>query len=118
MNTEENINKDGFEETAKKSFENFNDAFQRGKEDAFSKAQEAAPKLKETIAALAYEAAYGAAFGAFFASTFAQEIIPENVKDGLKKGAKAGKSAASGMKEEFNQTGGAPAKDGENTVMV
>ena len=104
-NTEENTD-------PKRHFDSCSNAFQAGREDATTKAREAAPKLKGAVADTIYDVAYGVTYGAFFAGALAKEFIPKAVKDvvaqGVEKGAAAGRAAADKVRQpspSANETG-------------
>jgi len=80
-------------EFAKKTFENFADAFRSGSSAGSDKARAAVPQVKENLAGALHDLIYGLAYGGSFAGTFGQEILPESVKETFAKGAEAGKEA-------------------------
>lgn len=86
-------------EQAPPRYASFSQAIDTARRDASSKAREAAPKLKETLAGVAHDLAYGAAFGACFAACFAKELVPAGVRESLRRGAKDGRKAAEAAAE-------------------
>ncbi|MEO1844485.1 MAG: hypothetical protein ABGZ37_09440 [Akkermansiaceae bacterium] len=82
------------EEAGKRQFESFGEAVRSAKDDATSKAKEAAPKMKSAVAEVIYDLTYGSAYGAVFLGAFAAELVPKPIKDEFTKGAKAGRDKA------------------------
>jgi len=74
-------------------YQSFSQAIDTARQDAESKAREAAPQLKDALSGAAHDFTYGVAFGACFAVAFAREILPTGLKDALRKGAHDGRKA-------------------------
>ena len=103
MNTENDNHTSDQNTDPKRHFDSCSNAYQAGREDATTKAREAAPKLKGAVADTIYDVAYGVTYGAFFAGALAKEFIPKAVKDvvaqGVEKGAAAGRAAADKVRQ-------------------
>lgn len=93
-NNGSSTNRQSAPDSARARYGSFSEAWDAAREDAGSRAREAAPKMKEALEDAAHDIAYGMAFGACFAGYFAKEILPEGLKASLRKGARDGRSAA------------------------
>ena len=87
----------------KRHFDSFGEAFRRAREEAASKAKEAAPRIKSAMTEVVHELAYGSAYGAVFLQTLAGELVPGNIKGSVARGARAGRENARAATERARE---------------
>jgi len=103
MSNEIIITDEAPEVEACKQYDSVKEACKAGYEDAKTKAEEAAPKLKGAVSGAVHDVAYGVSYGSTFIGAFAHAMLPESIREGLSKGAEAGRAAAETAKETFQE---------------